>query len=183
MAFARLLKDVIPRLELLGFNLDRVRREYEYLTESWREERRSILDDDTEALPELMSFVEFRQFATDYALDTLDDTFVSCTKEKSEEKIRGRFADMALNRIPNYRSYAVQAYSERSFFGELVNILHPSRSCGSWPRRRQTRTVLSFGNTGRWWTLGGRQSGSLFLAHAGPRRFLSRQKAARMYTF
>jgi hypothetical protein len=31
MAFVRALKDVAPRLELLGFNLDRVEREYERL--------------------------------------------------------------------------------------------------------------------------------------------------------
>jgi len=41
------------------------------------------------------------------------------------EKIRGRFADTAVDRIPNYESSDVIAYSERSFFGGLVNILHP----------------------------------------------------------
>jgi len=37
MAFTRPLKDLLPRLELLGFNLDRVRREYEIVAESWQE--------------------------------------------------------------------------------------------------------------------------------------------------
>ena len=125
MAFTRSLKDVVPRLELLGFNLNRVQREYESVAESWREERQSFLDDDTKPLPDLMSFAEFRQFAIEHALESLDDTFVSGANEESEEKIRGRFADTAVDRIPTYEPSDVHAYSERSFFGELVNILHP----------------------------------------------------------
>lgn len=125
MAFARPLKDVVPRLELLEFNVDRVRREYENVAESWREERQSQLDDDAEPAPDLMSFDEFRQFATEYPLEDLDETFVSGTDGESEERIRGRFADAALDRIPNYQPYDVQAYSERSFFGGVVDILHP----------------------------------------------------------
>lgn len=34
MAFTRPLKDVVSRLELLGFNLSRIRREYESIAES-----------------------------------------------------------------------------------------------------------------------------------------------------
>jgi hypothetical protein len=125
MAFTRSLKDVVPRLELLGFNLHRVRREYESVAENWREERQSFLDEDTKPLPDLMSFAEFHEFAIEHALESLDDTFVSGANGEREEKIRGRFADSAVDRIPNYESYDVHAYSERSFFGELVNILHP----------------------------------------------------------
>jgi len=125
MAFTRSLKDVVPRLELLGFNIKRVRREYESIAESWRGERRSFLDHDTEPLPDLMSFAEFRQFAIEHALECLDDTFVSGANGERAEKIRGRFADTAVDRIPNYASSDVITYSERSFFGGLVNILHP----------------------------------------------------------
>jgi HEPN/Toprim N-terminal domain 1 len=110
---------------LLGFNLSRVRREYESIAESWREEARSFLDDDTTPLPGLMSFAEFRQFAIGHALESLDDTFVSGANGENAEKIRWHFADTALDRIPNYRPYDVNAHSERSFFGGLVNILHP----------------------------------------------------------
>jgi hypothetical protein len=124
MAFTRSLKDVVPRLELLGFNIDRVRREYESVAEHWREERQSFLDDDTKPLPDLMSFAEFRQFSIEHALESLDDTFLSGADGEREEKIRGRFADTAVNRIPNEPSDFL-AYSERSFFGGLVNILHP----------------------------------------------------------
>ena len=125
MAFARPLKDVVPRLELLGFNLGRVRREYENVSESWREERQSFSDENSGPLPDLMSFAEFRRFATEHPLSSLDDTFVSGFDVKSEKTICGRFADQAVaRRIPNYEPHGIHAYSERSYFGELVNVLH-----------------------------------------------------------
>ena len=126
MAFELPLKDVVPQLELLGFNLDRVRREYENIAESWREERPAFTDEDSGSLPDLMSFPEFLRFATEHPLASLDDTFVSGFDVESKKTISGRFADQALvSLIPNYNPHDIQAYSERSYFGELVNVLHP----------------------------------------------------------
>lgn len=125
MAFSRPLNQVVPRLELLGFNIERVRREYDAVAKSWLEERRSLQDDDDEPMPDLMSFEEFRAFVISHPLGSLDDTFISGTDDASEEKIRGRFKGMELERIPSYRWYDMHAYSERSYFGELVDILHP----------------------------------------------------------
>jgi len=126
MAFTRLLRDVVPRLELLGFNLNRIRREYEIVAENWREERQTMFDDeDTEHLPDLMSFAEFCKFATEYSLSDIDDAFISDARGDEAEKVRGRFAKTPVDRIPGHYANGVQAYSERSYFGELVNILHP----------------------------------------------------------
>ncbi|SDX52606.1 hypothetical protein SAMN05444276_10878 [Paracoccus sanguinis] len=125
MAFTRPLKHVVPRLELLGFDLERVRREYDAVAQNWREERQSLQDDEDEPIPDLMNFAEFRAFATAHPLGSLDDTFISGTDDASEAKMRGRFEGMRFERIPTYRSYDIQAYSERSFFGALVDILHP----------------------------------------------------------
>lgn len=125
MAFTRPLKDIVPRLELLGFNLERVRREYEFVAQDWLEERRSLQEDDDEPTPELMNFDEFREFASAHPLAELDDTFISGFDEASERKILGRFIGFQLERIPLYQSYDIQAYSERSFFTALVDILHP----------------------------------------------------------
>ena len=122
MAFTRPLKDVAQRLELLGFNLNRVRREYETVAENWRQERVTLLDDINEPLPGLMSFAEFRQFVTEHALESLDGTY---DPDASGEKIRGRFAEIDFDRIPKYQSWDSPAYSERSFFGGLVDVLHP----------------------------------------------------------
>jgi HEPN/Toprim N-terminal domain 1 len=125
MAFTRPLKHVVPRLELLGFNLERARREYDAVAQNWLEERQSLHDDDDEPIPDLMNFAEFLAFATAHPLDSLDDTFISGPDDASEAKRRGRFEGMQFERIPTYRSYDIQAHSERSFFGALVDILHP----------------------------------------------------------
>jgi hypothetical protein len=125
MAFARPLKDIVPRLELLGFNLERVHREYEFVAQDWLEERRSLQEDDDEPTPELMNFDEFRKFVCAYPLADLDDTFISGFDEVSDKKILGRFIGMNFERIPRYQSYDIHAYSERSFFTALVDILHP----------------------------------------------------------
>ena len=125
MAFIRPLKDVIPRLELLGTNLDRVRREYESVTESWREQLRSSSDEDTEQVVDLMSFTEFRDLVAAYPLESLDSTYLDGSDEESVRKIHGRFSMVEVDRIPNYLPHAAPTYSERSFFAGLIDILHP----------------------------------------------------------
>ena len=126
MAFRRPLKEVVPRLELLGFGLHRVRREYGAIAESWQGERQLFLDEGSRPLPEPMDFPEFLRFATEHPLASLDDSFVAGIDVESDRTIRGRFTDQAmLSRIPNYMPHSVEAYSERSYFGELVNFLHP----------------------------------------------------------
>src|SRR5207237_8758421 len=96
------------------------------ITESMKEVRRAIFDDeDTTSVLYLMSFAEFCEFANYYPLSTLDGTFISSAEEEGKEKLRGRFAESPVERIPGFRSYDIHAYSERSYFGELVNILHP----------------------------------------------------------
>ncbi|MHB1076881.1 HEPN/Toprim-associated domain-containing protein [Thiobacillus sp.] len=125
MAFTRPLKDVVPRLELLGFTLERVQREYDFVAHDWLEEMRSLQDDDDEPTPQLMNFSEFLAFVTAHPLESLDDTFISGTDDAREARMRSRFGGMQFEHIPTYRSYDIHAYSERSFFGSLVDILHP----------------------------------------------------------
>lgn len=62
---------------------------------------------------------------TAHPIKKLDDTFLSSSDDASEEKIQSRFTGTPFDRLPNYESYAISAYSGRSFFGELVRILHP----------------------------------------------------------
>lgn len=125
MAFTRQLRDVVPRLELLGFDLERVRREYDAVVQNWLEERQSLQDEEDGTVSDSMSFVEFMEFVNTHPLDRLDDTFISGSDDASEAKIQGRFGGMQLERFPFYRPYDRQAYSERTFFGGLVDILHP----------------------------------------------------------
>ncbi|WP_226648984.1 HEPN/Toprim-associated domain-containing protein [Microbulbifer variabilis] len=124
MGFTRPLKSLATRLELLGFNLDRVQREYEKVVKDWIEEQQSFFDND-ELVLDLMSFSEFCAFIHAHPLSDLDNTFISGFDEASTKKIVGRFDEINLERIPCYKSYDASAYSERGFFLDLVNILHP----------------------------------------------------------
>ena len=120
MAFVRPLKDVVPRLELLGFTLESAKTEYLDVLAACNDERESL---DSDATPELMSFDEFFSFATTNAIQSLDDTFV---RSHNEKKIRGRFDDEGLTqRIPQFYRDSWSVYSERSYFGSLISALHP----------------------------------------------------------
>lgn len=124
-AFTRPLKYVVPRLELLGFNLEHVRREYDAVAQNWLEERKYLQIGDEELVPDLMNFVEFVAFAAAYPLDSLDDTFVPYADDAGKARIQARFREVQVERIPADRPSGIQVHSEQNFFGSLVNILHP----------------------------------------------------------
>ena len=77
MAFCRPLREVVPRLELLGFTLDQVEREYAGCVNAWREERQAGADDEEEPGRDVMSFAEFCAFVTAHPVEFLDDTSLS----------------------------------------------------------------------------------------------------------
>lgn len=125
-AFCKPLAEVVPRLELLGFTLDKVKREYLAQIEAWREECRAMADGGEELAQDLMNFEEFCAFVNAHPVQALDDTFVSGFDENSIATVKGRFNDEAVTgRIPFFSSYGSEAYSERSYFANLVGILHP----------------------------------------------------------
>lgn len=127
-AFARKLKHVVPRLQLLGFTIDLAREAYSNWIVDWKEERESLQNDDNPLIPEPLSFDEFCAFATRQSILDLDDTFLSGDEEwRDLRKPKGRFAsDMAIiERIPIGFDHDDMAWSERSYFGSRVNILHP----------------------------------------------------------
>lgn len=117
-AFTCPLRDVVPRLDLLGFSLPRVESDYQVAVRTWREEYYG----DGEP-PEPMSFEEFRAFALSHDIASLDNTFVD---DLDETRVKGRFAGYAnINRITTSMLENGNAYSERSFFGDLISFMHP----------------------------------------------------------
>lgn len=54
-----------------------------------------VLGYDSKPLRDLMSFAEFRQLATEHAVESLDDTFVSGAIENGSEKSRGHRLNLA----------------------------------------------------------------------------------------
>jgi hypothetical protein len=126
MAFCKPLREVVPRLELLGFTLEEVSREYRARAEIWREDELAMVDDAKEPVLDAMGFSESCAFATAYPLQGLDDTFISSVDRRSDEQVRGRFRDDALiRRLPRSSLDESPAYSERSYFAGLINFLHP----------------------------------------------------------
>jgi|HubBroStandDraft_6_1064221.scaffolds.fasta_scaffold30053_6 hypothetical protein len=161
MGFSRPLKEVVPRLELLGFNLDHVRHEYEIVTGSWLDEKESQWDEDSPPLPDLMSFSELREFALEHPLESLDNTFVLDREGDEKRRIRGRYADVNVDRIPGYDPFDNLAWSEQSYFGGLVNILHPYSVMRLLQTRLRTTKLLSLGTMGCLWKMAGLKKRSL----------------------
>jgi hypothetical protein len=123
MAFSRPLRKVVPRIELLGFTLDFAKTEYDRAVQKWSEDFRRMSDNEDDSVPTLMSFEEFCSFASEYAVEDLDDKYVS---SDTEAQRHGRFhEDARLPRLPSFRSADSNAYSERSYFGGLIEIMHP----------------------------------------------------------
>jgi hypothetical protein len=146
MAFVRCLKDVLPRLALLGFTRERAVREYENLVETCLDEASSESDDDGVQPPTFVSFDEFCAFVAKHPIAGLDDTFV---ESLDREKIKGRFAcDEIAERIPHSWTSETDAYSERSYFGGLIGILHPYSlmwMLGEGEQNRESDVVWQYG--------------------------------------
>src|SRR5579863_2413552 len=109
---------------LLGFTLETAKAEYLAVAQASREERQDLEDDIEQS--DLMSFEEFCAFATAHPIPRLDNTFITSGDAADKDQIRGRFSDESVTRrLPGSSIYEWPAYSERSYFGSLIGILHP----------------------------------------------------------
>ena len=143
MGFVRPLADVVPRLELLGFSLERVRREYRVVAEAWWNQ----YGEEDEPRSSVMTFPDVLSLATKYPIEKLDDTYVKDTQER-ETTIQGRLADVEIDAIPSYCHADHNAYSERSYFNSLIDVLHPystMRLLAENEENQKTRVVWQYG--------------------------------------
>jgi hypothetical protein len=127
--FYRPLRLVLPRLELLGYTLDRARRDYERaVLETTGRRDPDPDDDDAEVAPFApMTFEAFCAFVAAHPVRELNDA-PDWTLSGDEEKrwIEGRFAALDLeNTIPHPDFIDVDGYSERSYFGSVISFLPP----------------------------------------------------------
>ncbi|WP_210328556.1 HEPN/Toprim-associated domain-containing protein [Mesorhizobium amorphae] len=117
-SFVRKLADMVPRLELLGHTLPSIELEYARAVEYWAENQ-----SEEEPTKEALSFQEFIAFATKHAVGDLDDTL---DLKLDDEKRKGRFASLSLvDNVPNANLWDRSFYSERSYFGSILDFLHP----------------------------------------------------------
>lgn len=126
MAFVCKLRDVVPRLELLGFTLAMAAADYAALVARRQSMASSeIEDEENDGTADAMSFAEFCAFVAAHPVESLDETFVTGITEEHETIVRGRFTEEVTARLP-VDSYGLRdAYSERTYFGSLVGLFHP----------------------------------------------------------
>ena len=125
MGFSKKLSDVVPRIELLGFGLERIEQEYCAVAVACCEQRRSLSYHSVEKPLDVMTFQEFREFVVMHPINELDNHYVDKISGDYDRSVRGRFTEnSALLRIPD-SLYNYDSYSELSYFGDLIRVLHP----------------------------------------------------------
>ena len=125
MGFSKKLCDVVPRLELLGFGVECIEQEYCAAADACCERRRSLNRHGIEKPLDIMTFREFREFVVMYPINKLDNRYVDGISGDRDRSVMGRFSeDAELLRIPD-SLYDYGSYSELSYFGDLIRVLHP----------------------------------------------------------
>jgi hypothetical protein len=126
MAFVRKLKDVLPRLSLLGYTMEQARVAYDDLVTQYADAREAIAEPDEPPGVEPLSFDEFYAFANRYPISALNDTVRHLDDWESRSRPQGRFVDdeTTISRIPS-ADHDPATWSERAYFGSCITILHP----------------------------------------------------------
>ena len=148
-ALTKPLGQVIARLELLGFTLAAIRQEYEYVANACRDDRINQDYDILKRPYDFMSFQEFCDFVAAGDLNELDDKYIEYGSDDHDTKIMGRFTNEAIkDRIPYYEGPHDNAYSELTYFGGLIDILHPysmMRLLALNPNNQEASVVWQYG--------------------------------------
>lgn len=121
--FSKSLKEIVPRLDLLGYTLTNVEHEYNKFIDNWREEYKFMLEEEYKKTPQVLSFNKFCLFIKKCPIKDLDNSYIDSFDEK---KIKGKFQECLLTKyIPFAIEDNTDAYSESSYFGNLISFLEP----------------------------------------------------------
>jgi len=128
-SFVRPLREVILRLELLGFTIDTAEHEYTNLVDCFVKEN-NTMEGDWKQKTNFLAFEEFKAFATQYPIKDLCNEFITLLGQDGEKKTRGRFDDninihRTMPLLNHLEIYLDHAYSEASYFGCVMSLLHP----------------------------------------------------------
>ena len=120
------LGKVKVRLELLGFTLENIRKEFLLRTEQ-ESERESYAGEVYSNSKDWMDFHEFLDFIKSIKIDELNDDYTShYNNEHWLEIVTGRFTDEdLLKRIPCFEGHFHSSTSEIESFKCLIGFLHP----------------------------------------------------------
>lgn len=126
MGFVKPLKDVIPRLALMGITLDQVRSEYERAAADCEETAKHLEEQGLEKAVPCMQFDEFLELAKLIDIGKLDSSYDEGCLDKDPSGYGTKFIDAdTLRAIPRYDSYDAQVYSEQSLVSHILDFLSP----------------------------------------------------------
>ncbi|MFT8555367.1 MAG: HEPN/Toprim-associated domain-containing protein [Zymomonas mobilis] len=121
-AYVRPLSKILPRLEILGFSLDKAKEEYNNI----------IIEEDTyndhvssEDRICFLTFEEFCEFINSHPLNELDQTYI---EDLDGDVRKGKLLEEKnlIDRIPKAFLFGTSGhYSEASYFRNVVCILNP----------------------------------------------------------
>ena len=123
--FARPLRSVAERLDLMGYSVDRARQSYQQIRTDEVDLRKEMAGGDEGQLIDPIDFEQFLEFIKSKKIENLSDEYDSKNGFDSEAARREFGGTFNLNRIPGYDEAEWNAYSARSYFGGLIGILHP----------------------------------------------------------
>jgi hypothetical protein len=126
IGFIKKLKDVIPRLELMGITLDSVRKEYDFSAAESDETQKSLESEDLADGKPCMDFDSFLKIIQTINLASLDGSYDPNSVDKEPAEYGNSFIDKeAIKAIPHYDSHDWMVYSEKSLVSSLVGFLNP----------------------------------------------------------
>jgi len=124
MGFSKLLKDVVPRLELMGVTLEQVSKEYELVAEESNETRKQLAE--SEETTFCMPFEHFLKLAKRIDIGSLDNSYDDGSVDKEPAEYGTKFIDEeTLKTIPSYDPYDAMVYSEQSLVSHILDCLNP----------------------------------------------------------
>ena len=114
MGFVKLLRDVVPRLALMGVTLDQVRLEYERAAADSDEMEKQLEESGLEKTTPCMPFDEFLELAKLIDISNLDASYDKNSLDKDPSEYGTKFvgADL-LKAIPQYDPFDAMVYSEQ----------------------------------------------------------------------
>ena len=132
IGFVKPLRDVVQRLELLGYTHESIRVEYLRAAENAAEQNREYnadlgADDDEQSEPTtFLTFENFYKFVSKQTISDLNDDFVEGFGPERDKEIQGRIFGTGIHQnVPLNLLYDRPAWSERSYFCSLLDFLDP----------------------------------------------------------
>jgi len=126
ISFVKKLKDIIPRIELMGITLDRVRKEYELASVESDDLLEYMESQELGDSSRSMDFDSFLNIIQTINLASLDGVYDPNSVDKEPADYGKSFIDKeSIKAIPHYDPQDWMVYSEKSLVSSLVGFLSP----------------------------------------------------------